>query len=73
MAAVVLEDFYKPFFHKQLSEKQAYYMMQFTVIFMGAICIGMVFVVEKLGAILQVTFSFYVNFSVNMRIAYFTF
>lgn len=54
MAAVVLEDFYKPFFHKQLSEKQTYFLMKFTVVFMGAVCIGMVFVVEKLGAVLQV-------------------
>lgn len=55
MAAVVLEDFYKPFFPKQLSEKQTYLLMKFTVVIMGAICIGMVFVVEKLGAVLQVS------------------
>ncbi|KAJ8955548.1 hypothetical protein NQ318_001378 [Aromia moschata] len=48
LAAVVLEDFYKPFFRKQLSERQTYYFMQFTVIFMGILCVGMVFVVEKL-------------------------
>lgn len=54
MAAVVLEDFYKPFFPKELTEKQTYVLMKFTVIITGAICIGMVFVVEKLGAVLQV-------------------
>ncbi|XP_018571163.2 sodium-coupled monocarboxylate transporter 1-like, partial [Anoplophora glabripennis] len=54
MSAVVLEDFYKPFFHKQLTEKQTYIMMKLTVIIMGIFCVGMVFVVEKLGAVLQV-------------------
>lgn len=54
MAAVVLEDFYKPFFHKQLTERQTYLLMKFTVIGMGAICLGMVYVVEHLGAVLQV-------------------
>lgn len=58
MAAVVLEDFYKPFFPKQLTEKQTSMLMKFTVITMGAICIGMVFVVEKLGAVLQVHSTF---------------
>lgn len=54
MSAVVLEDFYKPFFRKQLTEKQAYALMKLTVIIMGVVCVGMVFVVEKLGAVLQV-------------------
>ncbi|KAJ8955547.1 hypothetical protein NQ318_001377 [Aromia moschata] len=57
MAAVVLEDFYKPFFRKQLSEKQIYYVMRLTVVFMGILCVGLVFIVEKLGAVLQLTLS----------------
>lgn len=72
MAAVVLEDFYKPFFSKQLTEKQTYILMKFTVIIMGAICIGMVFVVEKLGAVLQVNifFKYTITFQ-SLSIIYF--
>ncbi|KAJ8978769.1 hypothetical protein NQ317_017493 [Molorchus minor] len=57
MAAVVLEDFYKPFFKKQLTERQTFYLMSFTVLVVGTICIGMVFVVEKLGTVLQLFFT----------------
>ncbi|KAJ8920690.1 hypothetical protein NQ315_004829 [Exocentrus adspersus] len=57
MSAVVLEDFYKPFFHKKLTERQTYILMKLTVIITGAICVGMVFVVEKLGAVLQLAMS----------------
>ncbi|KAG5877995.1 hypothetical protein JTB14_033644 [Gonioctena quinquepunctata] len=55
MAAVVLEDFYKPFINKNISEKHSFYLMKSTVVITGAICIGLVFVVEKLGAVLQLT------------------
>ncbi|XP_074030971.1 sodium-coupled monocarboxylate transporter 1 isoform X3 [Leptinotarsa decemlineata] len=55
MAAIVLEDFYKPFINKQITEKQAFFLMKSTVIITGAICIGLVFIVEKLGAVLQLT------------------
>ncbi|CAH1183378.1 unnamed protein product [Phaedon cochleariae] len=57
MAAVVLEDFYKPFFKTKLTERQTYLMMKITVLSMGAVCVGLVFVVEKLGAVLQLTMS----------------
>ncbi|CAG9826323.1 unnamed protein product [Diabrotica balteata] len=57
MAAVVLEDFYKPFFKKELSEKNTYLLMKTTVLITGAVCVGLVFVVEKLGAVLQLTMS----------------
>nr|CAI5832751.1 unnamed protein product [Callosobruchus analis] len=57
MAAVCLEDFYKPFFQKELTEKQTYIFMKATVIIMGAVCLGMVYVVEKLGAVLQLAMS----------------
>lgn len=71
MAAVVLEDFYKPFFSKQLTEKQTYRLMKFTVVIMGAICIGMVFVVEQLGAVLQVnTFWNIISFTLPISIDY---
>nr|CAH7758339.1 unnamed protein product [Callosobruchus chinensis] len=57
MAAVVLEDFYKPFFQKELTEKQTYFFMKATVIITGTVCLGMVYVVEKLGAVLQLAMS----------------
>lgn len=57
MAAIVLEDFYKPFFGKQLTEKRSFYIMKSTVILTGIICIGLVFVVEKLGTVLQLSMS----------------
>ncbi|CAH1183376.1 unnamed protein product [Phaedon cochleariae] len=57
MAAIVLEDFYKPFFKKQLSDKEESYLMKSTVVLTGAVCIGLVFVVEKLGAVLQLSMS----------------
>lgn len=54
MAAVFLEDFYKPFAKNGVSEKTTYYIMKLTVIILGAICVALVFIVEKLGAVLQV-------------------
>lgn len=55
MAAVVLEDFYKPLYNKPLSEKHTQIIIKLTVILFGAVCVGLVFVVEKLGAVLQVS------------------
>lgn len=55
MSAVVLEDFYKPFFQKELNKKQTYLLMKLTVLVFGGICVALVFVVEKLGAVLQVS------------------
>ncbi|XP_057665817.1 sodium-coupled monocarboxylate transporter 1-like isoform X2 [Diorhabda carinulata] len=57
MAAIVLEDFYKPFFGNQLTEKKSFYIMKSTVICTGIVCIGLVFVVEKLGTVLQLSMS----------------
>lgn len=67
MSAVVLEDFCKPFFRRELSKREANLLMKLTVLVFGAICVGLVFVVEKLGAVLQVSvswivFSFFLNF-----------
>ncbi|XP_046965119.1 sodium-coupled monocarboxylate transporter 1-like [Vanessa cardui] len=56
MAAVVLEDFWKPFFHK-LSQKQTQILVRSVVVILGCICVGLVFVVEKLGSVLQLTMS----------------
>lgn len=61
MAAVVLEDFYKTFINKTISEKQMSILLKTTVIVLGFICVGLVYVVEKLGAVLQVKVSSFKN------------
>lgn len=54
MAAVVLEDFYKTWFSHKLSPRQTDILMKTVVVVVGTVCVGLVFVVEKLGAVLQV-------------------
>lgn len=56
-AAVMLEDFYKTLINKNVSERCANIVMKLTVIITGCICVGLVFVVEKMGAVLQITMS----------------
>lgn len=41
MAAVVLEDFYKPFSKKPLTEKQTEILMKTVVVVLGVICLSM--------------------------------
>ncbi|CAG9581219.1 unnamed protein product [Danaus chrysippus] len=55
MSAVVLEDFYKPFFKKRLSERQTNILLKGVVIVLGVLCLGLVFIVEKMGTVLQLT------------------
>lgn len=57
MSAVILEDFIKSFIKKPLTEKQTHYVMRFVVAIFGAICVCLVFLVEKLGAVLQLSIS----------------
>lgn len=40
MSAVVLEDFYKPFFKKELSERESTWLMRGVVILLGTLCVG---------------------------------
>lgn len=54
MAAVVLEDFYKTCFKKKLTDEQTYILMKSSVVVLGVICVVLVFLVEKMGAVLQV-------------------
>lgn len=55
MAAVVLEDFVKPFIKTSFTPKAADIFMKLTVVVLGAICVALVFVVEKTGThVLQV-------------------
>ncbi|XP_048489176.1 sodium-coupled monocarboxylate transporter 1 isoform X2 [Plutella xylostella] len=55
MSAVVLEDFYKPFFKRELTDRQSNWLMKGVVIGLGALSLGLVFLVEKMGTILQLT------------------
>ncbi|CAG9563498.1 unnamed protein product [Danaus chrysippus] len=55
MSAVVLEDFYKPFFKKRLSETQTNFLLKGVVIVLGILCLALVFIVEKMGTVLQLT------------------
>lgn len=54
MSAVVLEDFVKPFYSRVISDRMTNFIMKSVAVFFGFFCVGMVFVVEKLGAVLQV-------------------
>lgn len=57
MAAVVLEDFYKPLVGKEINDKGSNLLMRLTVMIVGVICVALVFIVEKLGTVLQLTMS----------------
>ncbi|XP_060517848.1 sodium-coupled monocarboxylate transporter 1-like [Cylas formicarius] len=57
MAAVVLEDFYKPFFRRDLTREQTNLLMKLTVIIFGCICVALVFIAEKMGQVLQLQIS----------------
>lgn len=57
MAAIVLEDFCKLFARVPLSEKQTSYVMRGTVLVIGIISVALVFVVQRLGTVLQLSIS----------------
>ncbi|KAL4716542.1 hypothetical protein ACJJTC_010206 [Scirpophaga incertulas] len=56
MAAVVLEDFWKPFF-KKLTHRETQILIRAVVVVLGILCVALVFVVEMLGSVLQLTMS----------------
>lgn len=53
LAAVVLEDFYKPYAKKELTERQTGLMMRGTVFFFGILSVALVYAVEHMGSVLQ--------------------
>lgn len=55
MAAIVLEDFCKPFVKGSLSEQQTSYVMRGTVLVLGIASVVLVFIVEQLGTVLQLS------------------
>uniref|UniRef100_A0A1B0CY50 Sodium-coupled monocarboxylate transporter 1 n=1 Tax=Lutzomyia longipalpis TaxID=7200 RepID=A0A1B0CY50_LUTLO len=57
MSAVVLEDFCKPFVRTPLTTTATNWIMRSVVVGVGALCVCLVFVVEKMGTVLQLTMS----------------
>lgn len=57
MSAVMLEDFFKSFTSRPLTVTQTKYITRGVVAVFGAICVALVFVVEKLGSVLQLSMS----------------
>lgn len=57
MSAVVLEDFVKPYVKQPLTENMTNWVMRSVVVVIGVICVGMVYIVEKMGTVLQLTMS----------------
>lgn len=57
MSAVVLEDFCNPFAKKPLSRSAVNWIMRLVVVGVGALCLMLVVVVEKMGTVLQLTMS----------------
>ncbi|KDR17314.1 hypothetical protein L798_08513, partial [Zootermopsis nevadensis] len=57
LAGTMYEDFIRPCMKYKVTEKCASYILRFVVVIIGAICVLMVFVVEKLGGILQLAYT----------------
>ncbi|KAL3283616.1 hypothetical protein HHI36_006755 [Cryptolaemus montrouzieri] len=53
MTGVIFEDLIKPRMKKPLTEGQASFLMKVIVVIIGSICVALVFVVEKMGALIQ--------------------
>jgi solute carrier family 5 (sodium-coupled monocarboxylate transporter), member 8/12 len=62
MSAIVLEDYFKPVF-KNLSDRASGYIMRGTVLFLGIVSVGLVYVVQHLGSVLQLSMSVPSTFS----------
>lgn len=57
MSAVVLEDFCKPFMKNGISERASNYVMRGTVLVLGILSVALVYVVEHMGSVLQLSMS----------------
>jgi solute carrier family 5 (sodium-coupled monocarboxylate transporter), member 8/12 len=55
LSAVFLEDFFKPFMKDGLSERASKYIMRGTVLILGLVSLSLVYVVQHLGAVLQLS------------------
>lgn len=62
MAAVVLEDFVKPFIKTPFTRRGADIFMKLTVVVLGTICVALVFIVEQAGThMLQVNMKTFID------------
>lgn len=57
LAGTMYEDFIRPCMKHNVTEKCASYILRLVVVLIGTICVLMVFVVEKLGGILQLAYT----------------
>lgn len=57
MSAVVLEDFCKPFMSNGISERTSNFIMRGTVLILGIVSVALVYVVQHMGAVLQLSMS----------------
>jgi solute carrier family 5 (sodium-coupled monocarboxylate transporter), member 8/12 len=57
MSAIVLEDYFKPVFGDQLSDRASGFIMRGTVLVLGILSVGLVYVVQHLGPVLQLSMS----------------
>ncbi|XP_050069944.1 sodium-coupled monocarboxylate transporter 1-like [Anopheles maculipalpis] len=55
LSAITLEDFFKPYSKKPLTEKQIHYIMRGSVLIYGAISVLLSMLVEHLGTVMQLT------------------
>ncbi|XP_050302091.1 sodium-coupled monocarboxylate transporter 1-like [Anthonomus grandis grandis] len=53
MTGVIFEDLIKPHLREPLTESQASLLMKIIVVIIGFVCVALVFVVEKLGTLIQ--------------------
>lgn len=57
MSAVVLEDFFKPFMKNGISERMSNLVMRGTVLILGVVSVALVYVVQHMGSVLQLSMS----------------
>lgn len=57
MSAVVLEDYCKPLFRQGISERQSAIILRCTVGVLGLVSVALVYVVQNLGSVLQMSMS----------------
>lgn len=57
LAGTIYEDFISPFMPLNTTEKRASDIMKLIVIINGAVCTTLIFVVERLGGIIQLSYS----------------
>lgn len=55
MSAVVLEDFCRPFIKTEISEKATALILRGTVLVIGIVSVAMVYIVQHMGSVLQLS------------------